>query len=137
MIYTAGADMRWLHWVALCVLGAIMVGGCSPKQEEEPAPTAAPMSDDALAAYRRKHPEALIGRVMAVLPEHRLVSVGDVSVVDFKRGDTVVFLGASDQQLTTGEVVNIVKERIHVKYNDPSSGGRAPQVRDLVVRFKK
>jgi hypothetical protein len=74
---------------------------------------------------------------MAVLPEHRLVSVGDVSTVDFKRGDAVVFLGSSDEQLTTGEVVSIAGDRIHVRYNEPSGSGRAPQVRDLVVRFKK
>jgi hypothetical protein len=48
-----------------------------------------------------------------------------------------VFLGSSDQELTTGEVVNIVGERIHVKYAEPSGSGRAPQVKDLVVRFKK
>ncbi len=134
--------MSHLRWVTVCLLGAMIVSGavnagCTPKQEEEPAPPAAPLGDDAVAAYRKKHPEVLVGKVMAVLPEHQLVSVGDVPAVDFKRGDAVVFLGGSNEQLTTGEVVNIVNDRVHVRYADPSAGGRAPQVRDLVVRFKK
>jgi len=129
--------MPSLRWVWLCLLGAIVAGGCTRKAEEEPPPPPPAIGEDAIAAYRKKHPEALIGRVMAVLPEHKLVSVGEVPVVDFKRGDAVVFLGTSDQKLTSGEVVNIVGERLHVKYEDPPAGGRAPQVRDIVVRFKK
>jgi hypothetical protein len=122
--------MTSLRWVAVCMLGVVIVGGCSSKPEEAPAPPpSAELSDDLVAAYRKKHPDALIGRVMAVLPEHRLVSVGDVPVVDFKIGDAVVFVSSNDQQLTSGDVVNIVKDRVHVRYADPPSGGRPPQVK--------
>ena len=69
-------------------------------------PEPAPMSEDAVAAYRKKHPEALIGRVVAVRAQDRLVSVGDVPVVDFKRGDAVTFLGASDERVGNGDVVD-------------------------------
>src|SRR6266850_584105 len=134
MRYTTGVDMRTVRFLALGVLGAILVGGCTQKQAEAPKPEPAPLSEDAVAAYRKKHPEALIGRVVAVRSEDRLVSVGDVPVVDFKRGDAVTFLGSGDERGGNGDVVDVVKERLIVRYGE--GGGREPRVGDLVVRFR-
>ena len=127
--------MTSLRRAGLCLLGVIVFGGCTQKQPEQPKPEPVPLSDDAVAAYRRKHPDALIGRVVAVRPQDRLVSVGDVPVVDFKRGDAVTFVSASDEQIGSGSVVDIMNERIIVRYAE--GGGREPRVGDLVVRFRK
>src|SRR5947199_10796235 len=62
---TPGADMRWLRTVGLCLLGIVLYG-CTREKPPESKPQPAAMSDDALAAYRKKHPEALIGRVVAI-----------------------------------------------------------------------
>ena len=127
--------MRWLRTVGLCLLGIVLYG-CTREKPPESKPQPAAMSDDALAAYRKKHPEALIGRVVAIRPEDHLLAAGDVPVADFKQGDAVVILGSSQQEITTGDVVSMGKTWLHVHYNDPASGQRPPQLGDIVVRFK-
>jgi hypothetical protein len=130
-----GEDMTRLRWAGVGLLWANIFVGCTTQKEpQQPKPEPASLSDDAVAAYRRKHPEALIGRVVAVRPQDRLLSVGDVPVVDFRQGDAVTFLGASDQQIGSGQVINIMNERLIVRYE--AGGGREPLVGDLVVRFK-
>ena len=128
--------MNWLRTVGLCLLGAVLFSGCTRQKPQEPTPQPAMMSDDAVAAYRKKHPEALIGRVVAIRAQDHLLAAGDVPVADFKQGDAVVILGSSEQQITTGDVVSMGKSWIHVHYNDSAAGGRAPELGDLVVRFK-
>src|SRR3954468_19241215 len=135
MSNTTGVVMRAVCCFALWLSGAIVVGGCAQRPVEQPKAEPAPLSDDAVAAYRRKHPEALIGRVVAVRPQDHLVSVGDVPVVDFKKGDAVTFLSGGDQQIGNGDGIDIMNERLIVRY--AAGGGREPRVGDLVVRFKK
>ena len=127
--------MRCLRTVGLCLLGIVLLDGCTQQKAPAPKPQAAPMSDDGLAAYRKKHPEALIGRVVAIRPEDHLLAGGDLNVDDFKRGDAVIILGSGEEQITTGDVVSMGKSWIHVHYNDPTSQ-RPPQMGDLIVRFK-
>ncbi len=128
--------MIWLRTVGLCLLMVVFFDGCTPKKAEEPKPQTAPISDDALAAYRKKHPEALIGRVVAIRPEDRLLAAGELPVADFKRGEAVVILGSSQEQIATGDVVSMGNNWIHVHYSEAATGQRAPQLGDLVVRFK-
>ena len=128
--------MRWLRTVGLCLLGIVLLDGCTREKPPELKPQPAAMSDDALASYRKKHPEALIGRVVAIRPEDHLLAAGDVPVADFKQGDAVVILGSSEQEIATGDVVSTGKSWLHVHYNDPPTGQRAPQPGDIVVRFK-
>ena len=122
--------------VTLCLLGAFLLSGCTREKPQAAKPTPTPISDDAVAAYQKKHPDALIGRVVAVRPEDRLVAAGDVPVADFKPGDAVVILGSTQEQIGTGDVVSTGKSWIHVHYGETPAGGRAPQLGDLVVRFK-
>jgi len=128
--------MRWLRTVGLCLLEVVLLTGCTHQKTQEPKAQAAPIGDDAVAAYRRKHPEAMIGRVVAVRPEDRLLAAGDLPIADFKRGDAVVILGSSQEQIATGDVVSMGKNWIHVHYGEAATGQRAPQLGDLVVRFK-
>ena len=127
--------MNCSRTVALCLLGALF-GGCTQKSEPAPKPAPASISDDVVAAYRKKHPEALIGRVVAIRPEDRLLAAGDIPVADFKRGDAVVILGSDQEQIATGDVVSMGNNWIHVQYGASASGQRAPKLGDLVVRFK-
>jgi hypothetical protein len=127
--------MRWLRTVGLCLLGIVLFNGCTQQKAPEPKPQPVAMSDDALAAYRKKHPDALIGRVVAIRPEDHLLAGGDLNVSDFKSGDAVVIFGSGEEQITTGDVVSMGKSWIHVHYND-STGQRPPQMGDLIVRFK-
>ncbi|HEV8606659.1 MAG TPA: hypothetical protein VGQ99_14890 [Tepidisphaeraceae bacterium] len=129
--------MKWSRTVVVCLLGTIAWGGCTQKQPEPPAPQPAQVGDDVIAAFRKKHPDAQIGRVIAVRPEDRLVAVGDMPVADFKRGDVVVFVSAGDEHSTGGEVVDIRKDTITVRYAEPTAGQRPPKAGDLMVRFKK
>jgi len=117
--------MRWLRTVGLCLLGIVLLDGCTRQKAPEAKPQSAPISDDALAKYRKKHPEALIGRVVAIRPEDHLLAAGDVPVADFKQGDAVVILGSSEQEIATGDVVSMGKSWLHVHYNDPPTGQHA------------
>jgi hypothetical protein len=128
--------MNWSRMVALCLLGAVLFSGCTREKPPEAKAPPATIGDDVVAAYRKKHPEALIGRVMAIRPEDRLLAAGDVPVADFKRGDAVVILGAEQEQIATGDVVSIGNNWIHVQYSETAVGQRAPKLGDIVVRFK-
>lgn len=122
--------------VVLCMLALVCFSGCATKKQPEAKPAPAPMSDDALAAYRKKHPEALIGRVVAIRPEDRLLAAGDIPVSEFKHGDAVVILGSEQEQIATGDVVSMGNNWIHVHYGESATGARTPKLGDLVVRFK-
>ena len=125
--------MTFSRTVALCLLGAVLLTGCTQKQPAaKSAP--APIGNDAVAAYQKKHPDALIGRVVAVRAEDRLVAAGDVPVDQFKAGDAVIILGSDQEQIATGDVVSLGKSWVHVHYSD--SARRVPALGDLVVRFK-
>jgi hypothetical protein len=128
--------MRWLRTVGLCLVGIVLLDGCTRQKAQEPKAQNVPISDDALASYRKKHPEALIGRVVAIRSQDRLLAAGDLPIVDFKRGDAVVILGSSQEQIATGDVVSMGNNWIHVHYSETATGQREPQLGDLVVRFK-
>ena len=64
--------MRAVCCFALWLGGAIFLGGCTRAQVEHPKAEPAPLSDDAVAAYRRKRDmvyEGLRGRFELVKPE--------------------------------------------------------------------
>ena len=126
--------MTFSRTLALCLLGAFLLSGCTKQQLPQAKPTPAPIGGDAIAAYQKKHPDALIGRVVAVRPQDRLVAAGDLPVDQFKAGDAVMIIGSDQEQIATGDVVSMGKSWIHVHYSD--SAQRVPAVDDLVVRFK-
>ena len=127
--------MTFSRTLALCLLGAFLLNGCTQQKQPEAKPAPAPISGDVVAAYQKKHPDALIGRVVAVRPQDHLIAAGDVPVDQFKAGDAVVILGSDQEQIATGDVVSMGKSWIHVHYGD--SAQRVPAVGDLVVRFKR
>ncbi len=47
----------------------------------------------------------------------------------------ITFLDGNQKVLTTGKVIRVLPEAVHVKYEAPATGSRAPVVNDLAVRF--
>lgn len=133
--------MRSFHRIAaLVVVMCCVLAGCRAEKQDQPQ-TAAPASEDRVRMIRQNYqsidPAARVGLVIAVRPEYRLAAVSDVAVEDFSVGDVVVFVDANEEPLVNGTVVAKTEDAIHVKYNEPKSGGRAPNVGDLAVRFQK
>lgn len=128
--------MAWMRWAGLAVLMSVVTVGCQRKAPT-PAPTPVPVGSEAKARITRLAPDAIVGTVVAVLAEDRLVAVGEAPVKEFHVGDVVTFMGGEDQPLGSGVVVNIVRDTLHVRYEAPPEGGRTPAVGDLAVRFKR
>jgi hypothetical protein len=126
--------MTFSRTVALCLLGAFLLSACTQNKQPQAKPAPTPIGNDAVAAYQKKHPDALIGRVVAVRPEDRLVAAGELPIDQFKPGEAVVILGSDQEQIATGNVLSTGKTWVHIRYSDAAQ--RVPALGDLVVRFK-
>lgn len=126
------------RWAGVILITCLGLAACQPKKTsvtrppQPPAPK--PATAQTLAALKASDPNALIGRVVYVLPDERLASVRDIPVQQFKEGDIVSFMG-NEGYLTSGQVVRIVDGSLHVKWFTPPPGGRAPIVGDLCGRL--
>lgn len=87
-------------------------------------------------ALQRMDPTALVGQVNEVQPDKNTASVGNIATADFKEGDIVTFLDGNQKSLTTGKVIRVLPDALHVRYDAPLADGRPPVVGDLAVRFK-
>ena len=123
----------------LTVLVMVLPGGCRRKSmpttteaELPPRPVNYP---EARARLQKKDPSARMGRVIAVLPDERMASIGEINVQEFQRGEAIQILGAEDQPVATGVVLSIVNDTLHVRYTPVGEGGRRPYVGDLAIRF--
>ena len=127
-IRTAGA-------AAILAAGLLSQQGCQNRRQPAPRASAQP-SLSASHAMREKlmraDPSALVGLVTSTLPDVQLVAVREVPAEEFAEGDTVQFIDGNGVPLTTGTVERIMNGAVHVTY--ASSGGRAPNIGDLVVR---
>jgi hypothetical protein len=137
------SGMRWT--LASLILCLVALAGCQMRQSGDderttvvtaPPPAPTPVPDETLARFQRLAPDALVGRVVAGLPEYRLVKVGEIPIENVRVGDSVVFYGAGELMLGGGTVVDIVNKTLHVQYPEPS-GHRAPTTGDMAVLFKK
>ncbi len=129
--------MRLMRWAAMSMLGAVTLAGCT-KQAEPPAGPFVPppgVSQDVRERMLKLHPDVLFGSVAAVRPQDRLAAVTGIPVDQCRPADTVVFY-AGDQIVDAGEIERIVNGNLHIKYNTPGAGERAPQVGDVAVTFK-
>src|SRR5262249_30230889 len=87
---------------------------------------------------KAKDPSAIVGVVIAVLPENegRFAAVGDVPVDEFRIGDAITFIDSNMARVNHGIVRRIADGALHVEYEKPMKTERAPQLGDLAVRFK-
>ena len=90
---------------------------------------------DVLNAIKRFCDDALhrVGVVIATRKQDRLVAVGQVRPADFREGQTVTFIDAQQRVLTTGTVVRVLADSVHVAYDRPVHSGREPGVGDMMV----
>jgi hypothetical protein len=127
--------MRLHHAVLSAVLTSLVLCGCKGHK-----PAAIPADEATLQQFRdtytRADPTAKIGRVIAVMPENRLVAVGDIAPADVQIGDVLVFMNTNSQIIAMGHVVEKTADALHLSY-DVKSDGRAPVVGDLAVKAKQ
>jgi hypothetical protein len=126
----------------ICLLA---VAGCGPMDDE---PSAGGGGNNAITAsaahaagvenvrekYTRAYAESRVGVVVETLRGEPFVAVGEVpSPGDFRESERVTFLDARERLLTTGTVVRVVGEHVHVRFDRAPRGGRAPRRGDIAV----
>ena len=124
--------------VALCGLTAIcLLSGCQAPPKDTSAP---PANDETLHLIRQSFtatdPKAVVGLVIAVLPDQMYAAIGDIDVKDFSEGEVVSFIDSNKKFLVNGVVKKVTDDALDVQYEMPAADSRAPKVGDLGVRFK-
>ena len=84
---------------------------------------------------RHQNPKTRVGVVVDILPNQNLAAVGDVQISDCYVGETICFIDANSIPIVCGTVQRITSDQIHVKYEAPATGHRAPMVGDIAVAF--
>jgi len=122
----------------LIIFATAAVGtGCAhkkpPPSQPSPQPATAQQVQAIREAYNRAYPDSRVGVVIATRKQDRLVAVGQVRPADFREGQTVTFIDAQQRVLTTGTVVRVLADSVHVAYDRPVHSGREPGVGDMMV----
>jgi hypothetical protein len=121
------------------IVPLVAVAGCQRKRMPTSTDAELPPRQvdypEAKARLQKLDPGANVGRVIAVLPDERMASIGEINVQEFQRGQTIQIIGADDQPVASGVVLNIVNDTLHVRYNPVGEGGRRPYVGDIAIRF--
>jgi hypothetical protein len=127
--------------LAAIVMGiALVVAGCASTSGDSSDAMPASAADAATVQrvrdkYSRAYPESRVGVVIAVLKDQPFAAVGELpSTEDFQLNQVVTFIDRSERVLTTGTVVRILPDSVHVRYDPPLRGGRAPRRGDIMVR---
>jgi hypothetical protein len=135
---TRGALGGGIVPLLLFLAGALCAGGCQSQQQKEPQ-SAVPATPDKVAAVRasieQAQPGSLVGRVIAVHPDPNMpyVAVGDLPAQAVPVGDTITFVDADANPITSGTVSDKSAEALFVRYQ---SGKRRVEQGDLAVWFK-
>jgi hypothetical protein len=119
-----------------CLAGGFLTGCQSPPKDT----SAPPANEETLRLIRQSFtatdPKAIVGLVIAVLPDQMYAAVGDIDVKDFTEGEVVTFIDSNKNPLENGIIKKVTSDALHVQYEAPGPGSRAPKVGDLAVRFK-
>ena len=122
--------------IACGVLAISLIAGCASKKKEDPVVTA---DQNTFMRVRsdllRMDPNARVGQVTEVSPEQNFAAVGSMPTDGLTEGAVLTFLDGNQNVLTTGKVIRVLPDAVHVKYEAPAAGTRAPVVNDLAVRF--
>jgi hypothetical protein len=129
--------MKLHHWMAIAL--TLWTLGCqtTPPPATQPAPMGATAEQiQAMrAAYKAQNPAIEVGVVEDTLPSENRAQVSDVDASKFKEGNTVCFVDGSGSPLVCGSIVAITNGHLHVKYEQPSEGHRAPMKGDIAVAY--
>ena len=118
---------------ATALVSAALVG-CHQRHAAAPEPLSPEALQSVRESYTRVDPKAMVGAVIASLPEKGLVAVGGLPVKEFQEGDILVFVDASKQVIAAGKVIAKTADALHVSYDLRGANSREPQVGDLAVR---
>jgi hypothetical protein len=115
--------------------------GCAkkkPPSKPSPKPATAQQERQIREDYFRAYPDSRVGVVTATLKHANgyFVSVGDVPTSDFREGEIITFVNPHKHVLTTGTVVRILPDNVHVLVDRPRGGdGRMPGVGDIAIKL--
>jgi hypothetical protein len=120
-----------MGWIAVTLVG------CAARESREDF---SPPTDVAMVAAVRQQilqndPYVIVGFVTQTLPRERFAAVGDVPLDQFRVGQIVTFMDIRQKPLTRGVIRRITSTELHVEYDKPPFGARAPRVGDLALRF--
>jgi hypothetical protein len=82
--------------------------------------------------YARAYPDSRVGVVSAALKGEPFVAVGELPG-DLRENEAVTFIDTRGQILTTGTIVRVLPDTIHVRYAKPPRNGRAPRPGDVAL----
>lgn len=133
--------MRPTPWAAVATLAAaVTLTGCQPKQPPAGPPIAPPATAETVRdireSYMKTDPTAVVGLVIATLPDSNLAAIGDVPVGQFQPGEVVTFIDSNQAVIAVGNVVNTTADAVHVKYQPQGEMSRAPREGDMAVKTK-
>jgi hypothetical protein len=126
----------------VAVLVSLVTCGCSPVNGDGSSSSAMPASAaDAQTVQRirekyfRAYTESQVGVVIATLQGEPFVAVGELAnPASMHENEIVTFLDRSERVLTTGTIVRILPDSIHVRYDAAPRSGRTPRRGDVMVR---
>ena len=129
---------RWI--LAVVITSAVAATGCAkkkPPSKPSPAPATAQQEQQIREDYFRAYPDSRVGVVTATLKHANgyFVSVGDVPASDFREGEIVTFVDPHRHVLTTGTVVRVLPNDVHVLVDRPRGDGRMPGVGDIAIKL--
>ncbi|MEA2734270.1 MAG: hypothetical protein QOE14_721 [Humisphaera sp.] len=115
--------------------------GCGPIDHEEASSGGLPAGaadaqtvQNVRERYSRAYPESRVGVVIETLSSKPFAAVGELPATsELRETQTVTFLDGRERILTTGTIVRILPDTIHVRYDPPRRGGRAPRRGDIMV----
>jgi hypothetical protein len=126
--------MNCIRLIVLLMI-AMVLSGCRTERTAETEPAARPAI--ALEQLRRElGPDALIGVVYAVHEQDNLAAVTEAPLDRFRVGDVLTFLDSRQEPIAGGTIVRITERALHVRYEEPDDGERAPQRGDFAVRIQ-
>ena len=127
--------------VVAAALALFVAVGCRSHKKPPAArpPAGQPASEQTIESlrqsYRSYYPNSQVGPVIAVRNENHLAAVDGIPAGSVPEGKTVSFVDSNQRVLTTGRIIRLLPEynRVHVLWDPPPTGGRAPRVGDIML----
>jgi hypothetical protein len=118
-------------------MALVLAAGCA-SNAPKPAPNPASISEDTYgtikSSYLSANPNARVGRVAAVLAGSNRLSVTDVPLADFRKGDVLSVVDGKLNPIANGAVVEIDSDYLYVDFEPASATSRSPQAGDMAIR---
>jgi len=126
--------------ILITVCAVALAAGCAkkkPPSKPSPQPASGEQIQSIRNDYFRAYPDSRVGVVTATLKHANgyFVSVGDVPGRDVREGEIVTFIDGHRHVLTTGSIVRVLADSVHVLVDPPRGDGRMPGVGDVMIKL--